>query len=82
MAGQAIYLVDFLTGGRNFISLVYLPATSPLKRLLREKSGESGYMPRNFCGGTIPMLSPRAENWGDASPPPARPRSVVGRTPT
>ena len=31
-------------------------------------------MPRNFSelksGGTIPMLSPHAEKWGDASPRP------------
>ena len=30
-------------------------------------------MPRNFSelksGGTIPMLSPHPEKWGDASPP-------------
>ena len=34
-------------------------------------------MPRNFSelksGGTIPMLSPHAEKWGDASPPPRPP---------
>ena len=32
-------------------------------------------MPRNFSelksGGTIPMLSPLPEKWGDASPPPS-----------
>ena len=35
-------------------------------------------MPRNFSelksgGGTIPVLSPHAEKWGDASPPPRPP---------
>ena len=34
-------------------------------------------MPRNVSelksGGTIPMLSPQAEKWGDASPPPVPP---------
>ena len=45
-------------------------------RLLKERSVESGYMPRNCSelksgggGGTIPMLSPHPEKWGDASPP-------------
>ena len=47
MASQAIYLVDFLTDGWNFISRVYCLA-SPLLRLLRERSGESGYMPSHF----------------------------------
>ena len=73
MASQAIYLVDFLMGGRNFISRVYSLA-SPVYRLFRESSGESGYMPRNFSElksgvEAIPMLSPHAEKWGDASPP-------------
>ena len=57
-------------GGRNFISRVYCIATSPMYRLLRERSGESVYMPRNFSepksGGTIPMLSPHAESGEDA----------------
>ena len=37
-------------------------------------SGESGYMPRNFSelksGGTIPVLSPHAEKWGERVPRP------------
>ena len=72
MASQAIYLVDFLMGGRNFLSRVYCLA-SPTQRLLRERSVDSGYMPRNFfelkSGWTIPMLSPHSEMWGDTSPP-------------
>ena len=71
MANQAIYLVDFLMVGGNVISQVYCLATSPMLLLLRERSCDSGNMPRNFSelksGGTIPMLSPHAEKWGDAS---------------
>ena len=73
MASQAIYLANFLMGGRNFISRVYCLA-SPVLRLLRERSGESGYMPRNFSklksGVIIPMLSPHAEKWGTRPPRP------------
>ena len=47
-------------GSRNFISRVYCIATS--------------HMPRNFSelksgAGTIPMLSPHAEMWGERVPP-------------
>ena len=45
-----------------------------MQRLLRERSGESGYMPRNFSelkgGGTIPMLSPTLKNGGTRPPRP------------
>ena len=38
-------------------------------------------MPRNFSelksGGTIPMLSPHAEKWGNASPLPHRSMPVL-----
>ena len=48
-------------GGRNFITRVYCLA-SPVSRLLRERSGESGYMPRDFSelksGGTRPPPVP------------------------
>ena len=71
MASQAIYLVDFLMGGRNFKSQVYCLA-SPVYRLLRERSVESGYMPRNFSelGGTIPILSPTLKSGGTRPPCP------------
>ena len=67
--------VDFLMGGRNFISRVYCQA-SPTYRLLRETSGESGYMPRNFSelksvgGGNLYAVPP--ENWGMRPPVPHR----------
>ena len=47
VARQEIVLVDFLMSSRNFISRVYCLA-SPMSRLLRERSGESGYTPRKF----------------------------------
>ena len=61
-------------GGRNFISRVYCLATSPMLRLLRERSGESGYMPRNFSelksGGDNSYAVPHAEKWGERVPRP------------
>ena len=68
-------------GGRNFISQVFCLATSPPMRHLRERSGESGYMPRNLSelksGGTIPMLSPMLKSGGTRPPVPHRSTPVL-----
>ena len=57
-------------GGRNFISRVYCIATSPMYRLLRERSGESVYMPRNFLnqkvGGQFLCCPPMLKSGEDA----------------
>ena len=71
-------------GGWNFISRVYCLAASFMWRLLREKTGESSYMPRNFSeltngGYNSYAVPPTLKSGGTrhTRPPPIDARGLV-----